>query len=285
MSTLWQAVLEADEAGALLAETLLEGEAFSLTRYRPDTEAPLWRLEAIFTECPDEAWLTNLLGPNVVLAQVPEADWVAEAQKFLPPVQAGRFHVHGSHTPRHPNPGMVDLVIDAGAAFGTGQHESTRGCLLAIDRIFKARRFSHALDVGCGTGVLALVMVKAGRALDYVVATDFDPVATKLTAENARRNGVLRFVHTGTGPGLQPAVTRAHAPYPLVVANILARPLAKIAKNVAKNLEPGGVVILAGLLARQAPYVLAAYRHQGLSLWFSIDLGSWRTLVLRCNKR
>jgi ribosomal protein L11 methylase PrmA len=104
VSTLWQAVLETDEAGALLAETLLEGEAFSLTRFRPDTEAPLWRMEAIFTEQPDAKWLKKLLGPKVVLAPVPEADWVTEAQKFLPPVQAGRFHVHGSRDRRSTSP-------------------------------------------------------------------------------------------------------------------------------------------------------------------------------------
>lgn len=280
MSTLWQLRLEVgDEAAGLAAETWLEDEALAVARFRAAPDAPAWRVEALFAACPDaEAW-TARLGQACTIARLPEADWVMEAQKFLPAVTAGRFHVHGSHLPRHRSPGAHDILIDAGPAFGTGQHESTRGCLLALDRLSRDRPVRRALDLGCGTGVLAIAIAMAWRAA--VCGTDIEPVAARLAKRNARRNRVGAWIRTAAGPGLRPALARSGGPYDLVVGNILARPLIRLAPAIAGALAPSGTVVLSGLLTWQAPAVLAAYRLQGLALDFRVRLGGWDTLVLR----
>jgi ribosomal protein L11 methyltransferase len=279
MSKLWQLTAETDlEPLAIQAEVVLESEALSVGRFRTDQDSERWRVEALFDAKPDVADWSRRLDLDCTAERLRDADWVTEAQKHLPPVLAGRFHVHGSHVPRHPSPSMHDILIEAGPAFGTGQHESTRGCLLALDRLARQHKVRRALDVGCGTGVLAIAVAMAWAK--PVVATDIDPVSTRFTENAARENGVGRFITTGAGPGLQPAVARDDAPYDLICANILARPLCRLAPAIAAALAPGGRVVLSGLLWWQAPAVLAAYRAQGLPLKFRISLGGWRTLVV-----
>lgn len=279
MSKLWQLTAETDlEPLAIQAEIVLESEALSVGRFRTDQDSERWRVEALFDAKPDVADWSRRLDLDCTAERLRDADWVTEAQKHLPPVLAGRFHVHGSHVPRHPSPSMHDILIEAGPAFGTGQHESTRGCLLALDRLARQHKVRRALDVGCGTGVLAIAVAMAWAK--PVVATDIDPVSARFTENAARENGVGRFITTGAGPGLQPAVARDDAPYDLICANILARPLCRLAPAIAAALAPGGRVVLSGLLWWQAPAVLAAYRAQGLPLKFRISLGGWRTLVV-----
>lgn len=279
MSNLWQLTAETEtEPRAIQAEIALEAEALSVGRFRTTQDGERWRLEALFDAEPDTADWSRRLGLDCTAERLRDADWVTEAQKHLPPVLAGRFHVHGSHIARHPSPAMHDILIEAGPAFGTGQHESTRGCLLAIDRLARHMKVRRALDVGCGTGVLAIAVAMAWAK--PVVATDIDPVSARFTENAARQNGVGRFVATGAGPGLRPAVARNGAPYDLICANILARPLSRLAPTVAGALAPQGRVILSGLLWWQEAGVLAAYRAQGLPLKFRVALGGWRTLVV-----
>lgn len=280
MSRLWQLAAETDsESSAIQAEIALESEALSVGRFRAEQDGNRWRLEALFDAEPDAADWSRRLGFDCAAERLRDADWVTEAQKHLPPVLAGRFHVHGSHIPRHPSPAMHDILIEAGPAFGTGQHESTRGCLLALDRLARRMPVRRALDVGCGTGVLAIAIAMAW-AKPAVVATDIDPVSARFAANAARENGVGRFIVTGAGPGLRPPIARDGAPYDLICANILARPICRLAPALASVLAPQGRVVLAGLLWWQEAAVLAAYRAHGLPLQFRIALGGWRTLVV-----
>jgi ribosomal protein L11 methyltransferase len=210
---------------------------------------------------------------DLVEMPVAERDWLAENRRAFPPQRIGRFFVHGSHWRETPLAGAIAVEIDAATAFGTGEHPSTRGCLLAFDRLVRRRRFRRPRDVGTGSGILAIAAAKTLRR--RVLASDSDPVAVKVARHHARRNGVARLVRAECKAG---ASGRDHD---LVFANILARPLVLMARDLARGLAPGGRAILAGLLRRQEAGVLAAYRAQGLALDFRIVLDGWSTLVLR----
>jgi ribosomal protein L11 methyltransferase len=205
-------------------------------------------------------------------------NWVAEAEGLRGPVRAGRFVVHGRHDRGKVPPGRFTLEIDAGLAFGTAHHATTRGCLIALDRLLKRWRPAHVLDIGTGTGILAIA---AARALNArVVASDMDPVAVAVAAENASRNGVRSRIHVVKAEGLaHPALRRAKAD--ILFANILLRPLLELAPAFARALRPGGMCILSGLLDAQARQVEARYRALGFRLDSRILLGGWTTLLLR----
>jgi ribosomal protein L11 methyltransferase len=258
-----------------------------------EAEGEQWRLDAYFEERPGKADLALLksLVPSAaalkpVAEPVTDEDWVTLSQQGLEPIRAGRFFVH---TPAHRDAMPADAVafeIDAGRAFGTGQHETTTGCLIALDRLKRrGARFSDVADIGTGTGLLAfaaLALWPAARA----VASDIDPVAIEVAVENAAINGVRLGRARGrlelvVAPGLEAARLKARAPYDLILANILAGPLVDLAPALAGALAPGGQLILAGLLERQAERVAAAYRRQGLRLVETIVRGEWPTLVLR----
>ncbi|MHA1568139.1 MAG: 50S ribosomal protein L11 methyltransferase [Alphaproteobacteria bacterium] len=222
--------------------------------------------------------------PEPRVVALPARDWVAESRARAVPIEAGRFFVHETDYPGRVPPGRIGLRIDAGRAFGTGAHATTKGCLLAIDRLAKARRFAHPLDLGCGTGVLALAMARVWAAA--VTASDIDPVAVGIARRNAAHNGIAR---APTGPGLRAAVgdgfrlsaVRAGAPYDLIVANILARPLRGMATDLAGALAPGGVAVLSGFYPRDEPALIAAYRARGLALNWRLRLDGWSVVVLR----
>ena len=195
----------------------------------------------------------------------------------LPPVRAGRFFVFGVHDRGRAPPSAVNLRIEAGAAFGTGHHGTTVGCLLAVDRLLRRKRFAKVLDVGTGTGVLAIAAARTGSRV--TVGTDIDPVSVRIARENARINRARsRFAHAGD---LSHPLVRASAPYDLVFANILARPLVSLSQPIKRALTPGGTVILSGLLRSQARFVLAAYRSRGFRLERRLYRDAWATLVLR----
>jgi len=259
-----------------------------------DSAAPgAWRMDAYFTEEPSPAMLDMLksLAPSAAPAQpvverVEDQDWVTLSQQGLEPIRAGRFFVH---TPAHRGQAPLDAValeIDAGRAFGTGQHETTIGCLLALSRLKDCgASFADIIDLGTGTGLLAFAALKLWPAA-RVAASDIDPVSIEVTAENAAINAVRLGRARGrlelaVAAGLDHGRLRARAPYDLVVANILAGPLVELAPSVAAALAPGGRLILAGLLEHQAARVAAAYRRQGLMLSFTVRRGEWPTLVLR----
>jgi ribosomal protein L11 methyltransferase len=205
-------------------------------------------------------------------------NWVAEAESLRSAVRAGRFLVHGRHDRGKVPPGRFTFEIDAGLAFGTAHHATTRGCLIALDRLLKRGRPRHVLDIGTGTGILAIA---AAKALDGpVIASDMDPVAVAIAAENASRNGVRSRIHVVKAEGLaHPALRRAKAD--LLFANILLRPLIELAPAFARALRPGGVCVLSGILQPQARQVEARFRALGFRLDSRILLGGWTTLLLR----
>jgi ribosomal protein L11 methyltransferase len=237
---------------------------------------------------PDRVEVTALLAaaaaaagvaaPDFEVEALPDLDWVAESQKALPPIRAGRFYIHGSHVTGPPPAASIPILIDADAAFGTGRHETTRGCLIALSRLAKRRRFRRPLDMGCGSGVLAIAMAKLWPV--SVVAADNDATSLRVAHDNARINGVAARLRCVASDGYGSAMLARRAPYDLIVANILAKPLAAMACDLARHLAPGGTAVLSGLLADQQRAVLAPHRGQGLRLKERISLGDWVTLVL-----
>jgi ribosomal protein L11 methyltransferase len=245
-----------------------------------------WIVELCFASAPDRDAVREIIafaaGPQAARAltfeTVAEKDWVAASLEGLQPVAAGRFVVHGRHDRARVAVNRVGIEIEAALAFGTGHHGTTRGCLLALDLILKARRPRRVLDVGTGSGVLAIAAAKASRR--RVVANDVDPRAIAAAQENARTNGVGTLVDLIRAGGLIDRRFRSRAPYDLVLANILLEPLKSLAVPLARLAAPYGRVVLSGLLPAQANAALAAYRTQRLTLERRIVLDGWVTLIL-----
>jgi ribosomal protein L11 methyltransferase len=210
---------------------------------------------------------------------VPDVDWVARSLEGLGPVRAGRFLVHGSHDRGGRRGGDIGIEIEAGLAFGTGHHGTTSGCLEMIDTVGGRERPGNALDLGSGSAVLAIAIAKYLRI--PVLATDMDPVATAVGRSNARKNGVLPLVRTKTATGFHDPVFAANAPFDLIVANILARPLMRLAPAMARHVAPDGSVILSGILERQRHAVLAAYGAQRFRHVRTLWRDGWVTLHLK----
>ncbi|WP_342363348.1 50S ribosomal protein L11 methyltransferase [Terrarubrum flagellatum] len=248
-----------------------------------------WLLDVYFAFPPDEESVRELIataaGEEAAKAatfeNVEAKDWVAQSLEGLKPVEAGRFLIHGAHDRAKAvkQTNRIRIEIEAALAFGTGHHGTTRGCLLAFDRLLKQKRPRRVLDVGTGTGVLAIA---AARALNRrVVASDIDPIAIEVARANARFNAAAMNISWAVAPALRnPAITRG-APYDLVFANILAGPLKRMATEIAKALAPQGDLVLSGLLPKDAPGVLAVYGACGLALVSQGELEGWRALHLR----
>ena len=265
-------------AQALDADPALEGATYSILE--EDEDRGLWRIDA-FPTSPDEAAgveaALRRFPLNVAVAPLADEDWLAMSLSGLPPVRAGRFFVYGLHDKGAVPASAVALRIEAGAAFGTGHHGTTVGCLAAFDDLLKARRFERVLDVGAGTGVLAIAAAKTGSQV--AVGTDIDAPSVRIARENAAVNGAeARFVHAS---GLGHRLVSEHGPYDLVFANILAPPLVALAQDIRGALKPGGVAILSGLLRTQERRVKAAYLSRGFRLVRRIHRDAWATLVLQ----
>lgn len=265
-------------AAALDADPVLEGATYSILE--EDEDHDVWRIDAFPTTSEETDALKARLAaqPGLVVTVEPlaDADWLAMSLSGLPPVRAGRFFVYGAHDRGQVPPNAVALRIEAGAAFGTGHHGTTVGCLQAWNDLIKARRFAKVLDVGAGTGVLAIAAARTGARLAR--GTDIDAPSVRIARENAELNGArAEFVHAS---GLGHQRVRSAAPYDLVFANILAPPLVALAQDIRGALRPGGVAILSGLLRTQERRVLAAYRSRGFRLLRRIHRDAWATLVL-----
>jgi ribosomal protein L11 methyltransferase len=221
----------------------------------------------------------EITSADVVFETIAAQDWVAASLAELKPVIAGRFTVHGAHDRAALAPNRIGVEIEAALAFGTGHHGTTRGCLLALDGLIRQQRPRRILDIGTGTGVLAIAAAKASR--QPVLASDIDREAVRIARENARLNGCAGLVACVHAAGLSAARFRARAPFDLVFANILLAPLTRLARPMREVLAPGARVVLSGLLATQENAAIAAYRPHGLVLVRRIPLGEWVTLVLR----
>jgi ribosomal protein L11 methyltransferase len=260
------------------ADPLLEACAYSITE--EDEARAIWRIDAYPVSDQEvtalRAGLAAFTELTVRLEPLAEADWLAMALSGLPPVRAGRFFVFGAHDLGRAPASAVKLRIEAGAAFGTGHHATTAGCLIAFDSLLKASKFNHVLDIGTGTGILAIAAARTGSAI--VLGVDIDAVSVRIAHENAILNGARAGFLLADGPAR--AAVRAVAPYDLVFANILAGPLIRLATKVHGVLKPSGRLILSGILRSQARSVLAAYRARGLVLERRVEREAWTTLVL-----
>jgi ribosomal protein L11 methyltransferase len=268
----------------LLNESFFEGQAAIAAFENPDGR---WDITVHFADPPDEAAIRDLVGiaagDDVARAisfdTVEAKDWVRATLDELAPVRAGRFIVHGQHDRSRIPPNKLGIEIEAALAFGTGHHGTTRGCLLLLDEVLKAYRPRRVLDLGTGTGVLAIAAAKALQI--KVLASDIDPLSVRVAHQNARLNGSGDLVETIQATGFSAPDFARRGPFDLVLANILANPLRAMATQMARHLAPSGLVILSGLLPHQAQSVIAAYRARGLVLKRHLQIEGWSSLLMR----
>ena len=257
---------------AVVSFEIEERKLWRVVGYAPAAPAP----EAITAAVAIAAFRARIGEPAVASMPVPATDWAAQSQRGFAPLRAGRYFIAPSHFSGRKPGGAIAITLDAGAAFGTGEHATTMGCLLALDRLARMRRFTRPLDLGCGSGILALAIAATWRR--PVLAADIDPVAVTVARANARVNRLTPLVRVLRSDGL--AARGLHRRYDLITANILARPLVELSAAIRRRLLPGGVAILSGLLAGQENMVRAAYRRQGLRLERRFAIAGWNTLVV-----
>jgi ribosomal protein L11 methyltransferase len=276
---LWKAeiVVRKEEAGDIAAAFEL-GTSPQAVLIHEEPFKPDAVVEALYTAMPDGDLLDRLAGRAVHVQLLPDIDWIKLSQEGLPPVRAGRFFVYGAHDKGRVPDGVIPIRIEAGLAFGTGHHETTALCLGALSDLAKRRRYGNMLDLGCGTGLLAIGAAKLWRK--RVIASDIDPTAVAITRENAAANGESTLIHAVTADGLGSPALAARAPFDLIIANILAAPLTQLAPSIARALDKGGALVLSGLLTWQENLVLSFYRPHGLILRQTRRDGPWSALVL-----
>jgi ribosomal protein L11 methyltransferase len=268
----------------LLNESFFEGQAAIAAFEGADGR---WGITVHFAEPPDETSIRELVGlaagddaaQGIAFDIVEARDWVKTTLEELAPVRAGRFIVHGRHDRSNIPPNKLGIEIEAALAFGTGHHGTTRGCLLLLDHVLKAWRPRRVLDVGTGTGVLAIAAAKALRV--NVLASDIDPLSVRVARDNARLNDSRNCVTTIEATGFAAPQFANRGPFDLVLANILANPLRQMATEMAGHLAPSALVILSGLLPHQAQSVIAAYRVRGLVLQRHLQIEGWSSLLMR----
>ncbi|MEW6644005.1 MAG: 50S ribosomal protein L11 methyltransferase [Pseudomonadota bacterium] len=279
----------ADERSAnrvvdVLAESFDNNEAAIAAFERPDG---LWDVTLYFAKKPDEDAVRALVelaadkasAEAITFDTVETRDWVQASLEGLAPVEAGRFIVHGQHDRTRVPLNRIGIEIEAALAFGTGHHGTTRGCLLLLDEVLRSKWPRRVLDLGTGTGVLAIAAAKAQR--QPILASDIDWRSAIVARENARLNGVGNLVTALHAPGFSSPDIRSRAPFDLVLANILANPLRRLANPMSQHLAPGAYVILSGLLPHQANSVVSAYRGSGLVLVKRLLLDGWSSLLMR----
>ena len=283
----WQAALMLDDAAQVPpfdAALAALGGAVSVFEHEG---GPRWRLVAHYVEEPDLAGLAAAIAvagaslaiepPEVSVEPLPAIDWVAEYRRATPPVTIGRFFIRPAHFDGMTPDGMEAIRLDAGLAFGTGEHATTQGCLLELERLRdEGLAVANALDLGCGSAILAIAIARLWPAA-HVTAADNDPAAVATASENLAANGAAGAVHAVLSDGYGGL---GGGSFDLIAANILAGPLISMAGDLACHLAPGGTAILSGLLAGQADDVLAAHAAHGLTLTSRRDIGEWATLTL-----
>jgi len=265
-------------------ESQIGAEPQALSLFEADAAGTSWQIEAYFASADEAAEtarhvqaLPDAAGLTIIVEPVGEADWVRQSLQGLGPIRAGLFFIHGSHDralrPCH----ATAIEIDAATAFGTGHHGSTQGCLMALDALLRKNKPKRVIDIGCGSGILAIAASRALRR--RVLASDTDPEAVRITAANARLNGAA--VKAVVAAGTTHRAIAAWGPYDLIMANILARPLVQLAPAVARITGIGGHLILSGLLTEQGRWVASVYQALGFALARRFEEEGWATLVLR----
>ncbi|MCK0533613.1 50S ribosomal protein L11 methyltransferase [Sphingobium agri] len=282
--------------GDIAAFALMDKPPVLMTSEATPDDENAWQLDAYFEGEPSPAAIKLLRslvpsanGIKPVVEQLPDEDWVTLSQQGLEPVTAGRFHIRNLASDPE-QPGHVNFLIEASRAFGTGQHETTAGCLQMLDRMRRVgMRFGNVADIGTGTGLLAFAALHLWPNA-YATASDIDPVAVDISAANAAANKIQAGKGQGqlalyVAAGVDHPAIATRAPYDLLIANILAGPLIELAPSLCALVEEGGTILLAGLLKEQADAVLSAYRAQGMRLAERMDNGDWPTLRLRKRPR
>ena len=274
----------ADAANAVFG--LLDETAGAVSAFETGLEE--WRLEAyprspILTPALTARLAMTAAAAGGALIEISEArlsarDWLAENQLAFPPLRVGRFFIYGSHHRGRVPAGAIGIAVDAATAFGTGEHPSTSGCLIALEQLARRHRFRSLLDVGTGTGILAIAAAKLLRR--KLLAGDIDAGAIKVARHNVARNGVAKLVQVRRAQGYRDRALRKSR-HDLILSNILARPLAVLAADLARALAPGGRAVLSGLLRRQEPIVLVPHRGCGIVRAHRLVIEGWSTLVLR----
>jgi len=288
MQGMWRIAFEVPEAFVPIFTELVEPHTDAVSSFEIE-EGGQWLIEGTSYNEPDTTRIATKLAvmaaacgiaePELTKEPLPPIDWVTKTYLSFPPIQVGRFFIHGSHHKKPVPKQFIGLQIEAAMAFGSGEHATTQGCLLALSDLSRKMAVGRALDMGCGSGILAFAMARLWKK--PVAAVDIDALSVEIAAENAVLNRVDRFVRFQAGNGYGTGLVRRTGPYDLIAANILARPLARMSKDLRRWLNPGGTAVLSGLLTRQEPLVLNAHRMQGLRLVRRYRIGDWSTLVLR----
>jgi ribosomal protein L11 methyltransferase len=271
--------LDAAQALADAIDEHLAIDAMAVTVNETDEALALWNTVAYFEDEASAAHARNTLDmPSATIAALPDEDWVRRSLEGLAPVTAGRFFLHGSHDRDKRRAGGHSFEIDAGTAFGTGHHGTTAGCLMILDQLLKQRTYRRIFDLGCGTGVLGIAAARACGV--KVLATDIDPEAVRVTKLNAIHNGLGAQTHALTAAGLHHHAIRNAAPYDLIFANILARPLVSLAQGLSKLVSPGGTIVLSGLTRDQLRWVSAAYKTRGMIPGQIVRIENWIAIAM-----
>ncbi|TPL87536.1 50S ribosomal protein L11 methyltransferase [Mesorhizobium sp. B2-3-14] len=277
--------IEAERIFAAL-ETAFEDEGLPIAVLEVDEDADIHEV-SLYADGDVEAVEARLkdvlaglaLSRPVEREALPDIDWVARSLEGLKPVRAGRFFVHGAHDSRKRHSGELAIEIEAGLAFGTGHHGTTAGCLEMLEKVVRREHPRNALDLGTGSAVLAIAVAKLAHI--PVLATDIDPVAVKVAAANARLNHVKGLIETVTAPGFHHPIFARRAPFDLIVANILARPLMRLAPQMAGHVTLGGSIVLSGILDRQRDAVISAYVGQNFRHVSTLHREGWVTIHLK----
>ena len=246
-----------------------------------------WEVGAYFIEKPDEISLLLLENAfdagGFVISKIPETDWVAKVKRELSPVEAGRFFVCGKHDLKKTPTDRVGLLIEASMAFGTGHHGTTKGCLLALDKIFAHTKIiKNVIDIGCGTAVLAMAVGKISSA--KIMASDVDPIAVQVALANLKANNLENRINCIEAMGFDDFRIKSRAPYDLIFANILKRPLIDLAPDVRSHMSSGGQAIISGILYEQAEEIIDVYQQNDLLVSDRINIGEWVTLTVVSGK-
>jgi ribosomal protein L11 methyltransferase len=247
------------------------------TMGKPDTDEILRRILLVG----EAENISGLIDKKDIIAEtLPEKDWLQHVRDNFPPIKIGTFFIYGSHYTGALPEGFTPLQIDAATAFGSGEHETTRGCIQALEQLKEKNAFKNALDMGCGSGILAIALTKLWPGIK-TTAIDIDPESVVVTRRHAEMNGVSREIQTEAGDGYRAPLVAGNAPYDIVAANILANPLIEMAPDLSAVLKPGGYAVLSGLLSRQKREVVAAHENLGLRLIRAEEIGDWQALVLQ----
>ncbi len=287
-SCYWKVSFLLPQAAIATAEQGFDGIAIAVSGFEVNEKSKIWSFELLCEQMPDMTEIRRRLlvisalfdipTPIPDVQQVQHQDWLAAVKRSFPPMTIGRFYVHGEHNRQSIPHGVIPIQVDAGAAFGSGEHGTTSCCLEALDWLSRKYDFKRILDMGCGSGILAIAAAKLWKT--DVLATDIDAIAVRVTGDNARINKVSSQVTALVSDGYSNERIRRAGPFDLIVSNILARPLVAFAPDLKAHLAPGGIAVLSGLLTSQETMVARAHRAQRLSLAKRFTDGEWCTLVL-----